>query len=71
MKLVFIGCVIGVIGAVALTRSLAGLMFGVSVNDPLMFAAVALVLGTVALFACYLPARAALRVDPAVALKHQ
>jgi putative ABC transport system permease protein len=71
MRLVFIGCIIGLIGAWALTRSLAGLMFGVSVNDPVMFATVALLLAAVALFACYLPARSAVRVDPAVALRHR
>jgi len=66
-----IGIVLGIAGALALARSISGLLYGVPAADPLTFAAVALLLILVALAACYLPARRAMRVDPLVALKHE
>src|SRR4030095_13295802 len=58
------GTVLGLIGAVMLTRLLRGLLFGVGPTDPLTFVAVPVLLVSVALLACWLPARRAARVDP-------
>jgi putative ABC transport system permease protein len=70
-KLTLIGVAIGVAGALALTDLLRSLLFGVSVTDPVTFLAVATLLATVALTACYLPARRGSRVDPMVALRYE
>ena len=69
LKLVAIGLVLGVAAAMALTRLMSTLLFGVGPMDPVTYVAVSLVLGTVALVATYLPARRASRVDPVVALR--
>ena len=71
MKLAAIGIIGGLIAAVALTRFMAGLLYGVLPADPATLAAVALILGGIALLACYLPARRATKVDPLVALRHE
>ena len=63
------GIALGAAGAFLLTRLMAGLLFEVQPTDPVTFAAVALILGGVALLASYVPGRRAMRVDPVVALR--
>jgi putative ABC transport system permease protein len=71
MKLVLIGLAIGLAGALALTRLMKALLFGVSANDPLTFGSIAALLALVALMACWIPARRATRVNPIVALRRE
>jgi putative ABC transport system permease protein len=71
LRLVGWGIAIGLLGAFALTRLLKSLIFGIGATDPLTFTLVPLLLGIVALAACWLPARRATRVDPLVALRHE
>jgi putative ABC transport system permease protein len=69
MRLLGAGLVLGFVGAVALSRVIRSLLFGVSANDPLIYAVVTLVLICASLFACWLPARRASRVNPMVTLR--
>jgi len=71
LGLTLLGLAIGFAGALALTRILRNQLYEVGPTDPLTFAAVALLLLAVALFACWLPARRAARVDPMVALRNE
>jgi putative ABC transport system permease protein len=70
-RLAIAGTVIGGVGALALTRVLKDMLFGVSSVDPLTFLAMAGALIAVTLFACYIPARRASRVDPLIALRYE
>jgi putative ABC transport system permease protein len=71
LRLTGLGLAIGTLGALAATRLLSGLLYGVRPADPLTFLGVALLLTAAALLACWLPARVALRVDPMVALREE
>ena len=66
-----IGGVLGLVGAIALTRVLASLLQGIRTSDPLSFASVLLVLSLAAMLASYLPARRAVTLDPMIALRHE
>jgi predicted permease len=61
----------GIIGSLGLTRLLSGLLYGIKPTDPMTFGGVSLILTAVILLACYVPARRAMRTDPATALRHE
>jgi len=69
--LTIVGVILGLAAAFALTRLLSGLLFGVAAVDVTTFATISLLLIVVSLFACYLPARRAMRIDPLSALRYE
>jgi ABC-type antimicrobial peptide transport system permease subunit len=71
LRLAAAGGAVGCVGALIVSRLMAGLLYGVRPTDPLTFAGVATLLIGVALLACYIPARRAMRVDPMVALHYE
>jgi predicted permease len=69
--LVLIGAAIGIAAAIGVTRFMSAMLYGIHADDPATFAAVAILLTLVALAACYIPARRAMKVDPMVALRYE
>jgi putative ABC transport system permease protein len=71
LGLAITGAAVGLVGALIVSHLMAGVLYGVRPTDPLTFAGVAILLMGVALLACYIPARRAIRVDPLVALRYE
>jgi ABC-type antimicrobial peptide transport system permease subunit len=70
-RMTLAGIVLGLVGALGLTRLMGSMLYGIKPTDPLTFISVAAVLAAIAMLACYVPARRAMKVDPMEALRHQ
>jgi predicted permease len=70
-RMTLVGIALGLVGALALTRLMRTMLYGIRPTDPLTFISVAALLGVIAMLACYVPARRAMKVDPMEALRHQ
>ncbi|MGH9710627.1 MAG: FtsX-like permease family protein, partial [Candidatus Acidiferrales bacterium] len=70
-RLALIGVAVGIVAGLALTQLMRSLLFGVSAADPVTFGGVAVLLTLVAVAACYVPARRAMRTDPIVSLRYE
>ncbi|HXO39272.1 MAG TPA: FtsX-like permease family protein [Candidatus Acidoferrum sp.] len=70
-RMTLVGISLGIIAALGLTRLMRSMLYGIRPTDPLTFVSVAALLGAIAMFACYVPARRAMKVDPMEALRHQ
>jgi putative ABC transport system permease protein len=71
VKVAAFGLVLGLAGALALTRLLSGLLFGITPSDPITFVLVSLLLLAIILVACSIPARHATKIDPLIALRNE
>jgi putative ABC transport system permease protein len=71
LRLVLVGVVVGLVASLILTRVMTSLLYGVSATDPATLVTISLVLIAVAVFASYIPARRATRVDPLIALRYE
>jgi putative ABC transport system permease protein len=71
LRLALLGIAVGMAGALALTRLMTDLLYGIRATDPVTFGAVAILLGATSVLACYIPARRAMKVDPMVALRYE
>ena len=71
MRTTLTGIVVGILAAIGLTRLITQIIYGVGATDPFTFGGVTVLLVAVALLACYIPARRAMRVDPIIALRYE